>query len=77
MKISVTDESSNAVDIKVKRYEKIRDKCLAKDPNYYSKIGVKGGKAAGGAFSANHDLARQAANKRWSKYRAAKRLQAD
>lgn len=77
MKTSVIDQSSDAADTKVRRYEKVRDKCLAKDPDYYRKIGVVGGKAATGAFKANPDLARQAANKRWSKYRAAKRLQAE
>lgn len=69
MTIPVIDQSSNAEDIKVRRYEVVKNKCLAKDPKYYSKIGAKGGKAPGGAFSYNHDLARRAASERWRKYR--------
>lgn len=66
------DYISSSSEVKVNRYEKIKQKCLAKDPNYYSKIGAKGGKAPGGAFSYNHDLARRAANERWRKYRERK-----
>ena len=38
-----------------------RDKLLARDPNYYKKLGAKGGKASKtGGFAANRELASKA-----------------
>lgn len=70
-KINV-DYISSSSEVKVNRYEKIKQKCLAKDPNYYSKIGRLGGKNSCGYFGSNPDGARRAANERWRKYRERK-----
>lgn len=44
--------------------QKARDKNLAKDPNFYAKIGAKGGKnGKTGGFAANPELARIAGAK--------------
>lgn len=66
MNIPVTKEITPAQKIDVRTVgQKRRDTLLAEDPDYFKRLGHKGGKNGGRPFKSIDGLAKKAADKRW------------